>query len=416
LRVLHNPVGRVFLGTWLAYAGFYLCRKNFSVLMPLLSRDLGYSTDVLAQLVFVYSATYAIGQFTSGTLADRWGAKRIVAAGMLVSALCSAAMAGAGWVGALAFALIAVAQGLNGFAQSCGWPGLVKITGAWFDPQKRGVLMGWWTTNYVVGGFAGTILATWFATSAWFAPFGWRLGAVGPALLLAVVCVAFLLLVEDRPQVSTTVAVERGNPWQEVLASRALWSIAIAYFCLKLMRYTFLYWLPLYMVQRLAYAAADAGYASSVYELVGFAGVPLAGYLSDRFLRGRRFPVAIGMLCVLAVTCLFFARLSAMGAFWNLAVIGTVGIFTFGPDSLLSGAATQDAVSPAATATAAGFVNGVGSLGQLCSPLLVAGATKWVGWDGLFGAFVVSSLVGALALAYCWKHDVRPQEALGAHA
>jgi OPA family sugar phosphate sensor protein UhpC-like MFS transporter len=405
----------VFAGTWLAYAGFYLCRKNFSVLMPLLSSDLGYSTDNLAELIFVFSATYAVGQFTSGMLADRLGAKRIVAWGMVASALCSASMAGAGWAGALAFWLIGAAQGMNGFAQSCGWPGLVKITGAWFDPQKRGVLMGWWTTNYVVGGFAATILATWFATGPVFSQFGWKPGAVGPAILLIAVCFLFAGLVKERPQSATKQTVA-GNPWKEVLASPALWGIAVAYFCLKLTRYTFLYWLPLYMVQRLSYGAGEAGYASSVYELIGFAGVPLAGYVSDRLMGGRRFPVAIAMLCALAVTCVFFTQLSALGPLWNLAVIGAVGIFTFGPDTLLSGAATQDSVSPESTATAAGFVNGVGSVGQLCSPFLVAVATRWVGWDGLFGTFVVSSLVGALALIYCWRHDIRTQEVSAAHA
>src|SRR5262245_49462169 len=150
---------RDFAGTWLAYAGFYLCRKNFSVLMPLLSRELAFSKDALANLIFLYSLAYACGQFVAGSLADALGARRVVAAGMVLSAASTLAMAGshALWIfGGL--------QLINGAAQSAGWPGLIKITAATFAPARRGVLMAWWTTNYVVGGFSATILATWFAT------------------------------------------------------------------------------------------------------------------------------------------------------------------------------------------------------------------------------------------------------------
>ena len=34
---------RIFTVTWLGYAGFYLCRKNFSVIMPILTDEYGYS-------------------------------------------------------------------------------------------------------------------------------------------------------------------------------------------------------------------------------------------------------------------------------------------------------------------------------------------------------------------------------------
>src|SRR5262245_698334 len=111
--------------------------------MPLL----GFSKDQLAELIFAYSLAYSCGQFLTGSLADRVGAKRVVAGGMLVSALCGFAMAGANtlWMfGALQF--------VNGLAQACGWPGLVKITANWFLPPRRGILMAWWSTHLVVGG------------------------------------------------------------------------------------------------------------------------------------------------------------------------------------------------------------------------------------------------------------------------
>lgn len=377
----------------------------------MLSRNLGFSKDDLAHLIFLYSLTYSCGQFVSGSLADGIGARRVVAAGMILSAAAALAMADA-----RALWAFAALQVVNGVAQSAGWPGLVKITAVWFEPARRGVLMAWWSTNFVVGGFVATILATWFATGPLAQRLGWKGGLIGPAILLILVAGIFVFLVRgglQRPQRKRE-SVE--SAWREVLSSPALWSIAACYFCLKLMRYTFLFWLPLYMVERLGYSAADAGYMSSAYELVGFLGVPLAGYLSDRVMHGRRFPVGAGMLLGLALACLVFPRLSALGPSGNLLAIGLVGVLTFGPDTLMGGAATQDAANPAAAATAAGFINGVGSMGQLASPLLVAVVVRGTGWDGLFGLFVVVSLIGAAVLAMRWNREGRALEAKLANA
>ena len=396
---------RVFAGTWLAYAGLYLCRKNFSVLMPLLSRDLHFSKDDLAQLIFLYSLSYACGQFAAGSLADALGARPVVAAGMILSAVCTFAMGGTNvlWI-------FAVLQLANGLGQSAGWPGLLKITAARFEPANRGILMAWWSTNYVVGGFAATILAAWLSSGPLAARFGWKAGFAGPAVLLMTIAGIFVLLVSRGAQGPSPARQSAAGTWKRVLSSPALRSIAISYFCLKLMRYTFLFWLPLYMVERLGYGTGDAGYMSSAYELIGFLGVPLAGYLSDRVMHGRRFPVGAGMLVGLALVCLIFPKLSALGYTANLLAIGLVGMLTFGPDSLMAGAATQDATNPADSATAGGFVNGVGSLGQITSPFLVVAVVRWTGWDGLFAVFVGVSLLGALALVTRWNPEARALE------
>src|SRR5262245_21434758 len=189
-----HSLRRIFAGTWLTYAGFYLCRKNFAVLMPSLSTELHFSKDDLAQVVLFYSLAYSCGQLVNGTVADRIGAKRVVIGGMLLSISCTLAMAGADglWV-------FAALQLLNGFDQSAGWPGLMKITAAWFDPARRGVLMAWWTSSYAAGGFLATVIATWFATGPVLPVWGWKRGAVGPALLLMVVAMIFSALVRERP-------------------------------------------------------------------------------------------------------------------------------------------------------------------------------------------------------------------------
>jgi sugar phosphate permease len=130
--------------------------------------------------------------------------------------------------------------------------------------------------------------------------------------------------------------------------------------------------------------------------------VLLSGYLSDKVFHGRRFPVGTLFLAGLAVACLVFPALSQFSRAGNWLGIALLGILTFGPDTLMGGAATQDAAEPDTAATAAGFVNGVGSVGQLLSPLVVSVVVKAAGWDNLFFLFVACAAAGSGVLATRW--------------
>lgn len=372
---------RTFVLTWAAYAGYYLCRKNFSVLMPYLKADLGYSAEALAHVIFIYSVAYAAGQFVMGYLADRVGARVVVAGGALLSAVCSA-LTGTG------FPLV-IAQGVNGLAQSSGWPGVLKLAREWFPRANLGVIMSWWGTHLVVGGFAATNLAAKLSEG------GWRRGAWVPSILLALIAVVFGLMARDKPAAGDPGTVPQRGP---LVLTTPLVAIACMYFFVKMTRYSFLFWLPLYMTERLKYSPVHAGYASSMFELVGFGGVLLAGYASEHVTRGSRYPVAAAMMMVLAVLCLLYPALSALGLYANLAAIALIGAFTFGPDALMAGVGTQEAAPPGATARAAGFVNGTGSIGQVVSPYLVALVSSRFGWDVLFVCLSVGALSGSVAL------------------
>jgi sugar phosphate permease len=388
---------RIFAVTWLSYAGFYFCRKNFSVIMPLLSRDEGFTADRLALALFLYSLGYIAGQFSSGLLSDRFGARRVVTAGMLVSAGVNAAVGFSE-----SAAAITTLWAANGYAQACGWPGLLKLMSSWFSERSRGTTMGWWSTNMVAGGFLATIFATWAATGPLMAAWGWRRGAWWPAAVLAAIAIVFWTFVRDGASEKHA----RPSPYaglREVMANRTVNTIAAMYFAIKLARYVFLFWLPLYMTEKLGYGADEAGYTSSVFELVGALGVPLAGYLSDRVTLGRRFPVGAAMMFALALLCLAHPALAAMGRWGNIAGIALIGVMTFGPDTLMAGAAVQDSVRRDVTATAGGYINGIGSMGQLISPLLASAVSRAYGWDAVFYLLVGVAAAGGAALATQWN-------------
>lgn len=376
---------RIFSLTWVAYCGFYLCRKNFSVLMPYLKTEQGYSSQSLADVLFAYGVAYAIGQFVMGALADRFGSRKVVTAGALLSATMSA-LTGSG-------VPLLLTQGTNGLAQASGWPGLLKLSREWFPEANRGVIMAWWGTHLVVGGFLATNLAAKASDG------NWQRGAWLPAIILTMVAVVFALGVRDKEGKGFMKGAAKGP----LPLNSTLLAIAAMYFFVKMTRYSFLFWLPLYMTEKLKYSPVNAGYASSAYELVGFGGVLLAGYLSERMGRGSRFPVASIMMFALAAACCFYPRMSGLGPWTNMAAIALIGALTFGPDTLMAGPATIEAVPPDAAARAAGFVNGVGSVGQVVSPYVVSTISTHFGWDMLFVALGGAAALGGFILTTQWR-------------
>lgn len=410
---------RIFAVTWLTYAGFYLCRKNFSVLMPILTDEFGFTKTDLAWVITGFSAIYMLGQFANGLLSDRFGPRLIVGIGLLVSVLSSITMGfGASLI------LFMVMMWSNGFGQSTGWSGLIKNMATWFRHAERGVVMAWWCTCYVVGGFAATVFATYWATNDTFlADLGWRRGFWAPAILLLVISGIYILYTRNRPSdaglpdlpedstletaPSPTSLSDKRSELREVLTNSALWVTGAMYFFTKMTRYAFLFWLPLYMTEALSYTESAAGYTSSVYELIGFFGVLIAGYASDKLFQARRFPVGALMLYGLALALFLHPTLSELGFVANAVSIGIIGIMTFGPDALMSSAAAMDIGGQRGAATAAGLINGMGSIGQIFSPLLVAYVADQFGWNSMFYLFVVFALISGTLLATKWNYGRR---------
>lgn len=402
---------RIFAITWLAYAAFYLCRKNFSVLMPLLQDHLGFSKDQLADIIFGYSLSYALGQVFAGSLSDRFSPRLIVTAGLGIAILSNLGMGFS-----TSFYLLGFLGCLNGLGQSQGWPGLVKTMACWFHPRERGVVMAWWTTNYVLGGFVGTVFATFVVSHPTFlAQWVWQRGFWAPAVLLSVIAVFFPLVARTQPS-DVGMPDVAGDPGSKLIHLRkfltkpVVWITGITAALLKITRYSFLFWLPLYMVEHLGYELESAGYISSTYELVGCLGAILAGYASDKLFQSRRYPVATIMQGGLGLACYLHPRLASQGYLGNTVGISLIGIMNYGPDTLMQGAASQDAGSRRGTATVAGFISGLSSIGQLVSPYLVARVTTRFGWDRLFQVFFVLSILGSLLTATMWNYTAAKPE------
>jgi sugar phosphate permease len=384
----------VFALTWVAYASYYFGRKSFPVVKATLQDRLGLSVGMLGWIDTGYLAAYAVGQFGSGFLGDRIGSRRLIGLGMLgVAGACAAfGFSSAAWV----FLLVYI---VNGLFQSTGWPGTVKAMGAWFTVKERGTVMGVWSTCYQAGGLLATAVATFL-----FVHYGWRAAFLGPAILIAVIGLTNLIALPERRRERKPEPGERDSTNSSASASTSplkspvLWSLSAAYFCVKLIRYSILFWLPYYLNKQLGYTSANAGYQSISFEVGGIIGAIVVGFVSDRFFPGRRRYVAAFMVAGLAASLFLYTKLAPISGALNFAGMALVGFCLFGPDTLISGAAAQDIGGKHDVAKAAGFINGFGSVGAVLQGPVTSGVSATFGWNALFYVFVALAMVSSLAL------------------
>ena len=402
---------RIFLAMWLVYAGFYFCRKNIGW-TPLPLPDMSHRGFAnFANVIFLFSAGYTVGQFVSGWIVDRYGPRIALCLGGLLSVLCTVMIAPG-----LPVTVMVALQMLNGFGQGFGWPAINKLFGAWFARSERAVVMAWWSTSYALGGFLATSFATILATSSIVSiSTGARLALAVPAIILLATIIFFYLHVRDTPEHAGLPPTpgESSDPpdsdssnsgWLPILRNREIQILSAMYFFLKLTRYALLFWLPVYLVDTFHDSRRAALNTASLFELIGFLGALIAAYVSDRLLGGRRYPVGASMLFLLSFVFLLHPLVSRTGEVGIAVSISLAGILIYGPDLLMDGPAVLEAVPLSDAGRASACVNGVGSIGQMLSPLLVTAFARRFGWDSIFNLFVVCSLIAGALLAMSWDH------------
>lgn len=410
---------QIFAITWLAYAAFYFTRKAFSVAKVGIAEDpevsLLLTKATMANLDATYLIAYAIGQFTWGMLADRLGPRVVVLGGLALSVIAAVAMGTA--VTLPIFATMMFAQGL---AQSTGWSGLCKNLSNFFSTHERGRVLGFWSTCYAFGGLVASPFVAWWAYS-YFSD--WRVAFFAAAAVVGGVAVLFWLLQRNAPQDVGLPTVERyhGEPeavldehekpeeepegsWKvigEVLRNRVILVLGLAYFLLKPARYAILLWGPTIVLERIpAVGKIGAAVIPGAFELAGLAGPILIGLASDKLFAARRMPPMVLSLLALVAALLLFIPLTATGNVWlMLGILFVIGLTLYGPDSMISGAAAVDFGTRKGAGTAAGFINGCGSVGAIFGGLLPG----YLATETLFYSFAGAALLATLLLLPFWN-------------
>src|SRR5215218_10354077 len=74
---------QVFMGIFIGYAGYYLVRKTFSMVMPDLAQR-GYTKTDLGIALSAINISYGISKFVMGTVSDRSNARIFLSLPMVI--------------------------------------------------------------------------------------------------------------------------------------------------------------------------------------------------------------------------------------------------------------------------------------------------------------------------------------------
>ncbi|CAF0990339.1 unnamed protein product [Adineta ricciae] len=446
-----------FLLTFISYAMLHAARKVFSnvkstmaeewsalpnqTLNPIKPDDIWNqhrlynspqdATIFLGVLDAVFMFSYSTGLFISGILGDRFDLRIVLCVGMIVTSLVNFLFGVLSeWLHIYSVAWYISFWALNGLAQSTGWPCVVAIMGNWFGKEGRGLIFGIWSACASVGNIFGAALAATFLSYGYEYAF-----LVCCVLLICCAIICFFAIVpapEDvglgtkatpvTVQETTATAVnddgatgDDASEETELIARTTqstnkpitfwrawllpgVFMYSICYACLKLVNYSFFFWLPFYLHSKFNWQESDADLLSTLYDVGGIIGGIVGGLISD--LIGFRSIVVIPTLLIAIPSLFIFSGLPNDKAL-NGFIMTMTGVFIGGPANMISAAITADlgrqevlAASDQALSTVTGIVDGTGSFGAAIGQVLIPVIQKqWNDWRFVFYFFVLMTFV-----------------------
>uniref|UniRef100_A0AAQ5XVD9 Major facilitator superfamily (MFS) profile domain-containing protein n=1 Tax=Amphiprion ocellaris TaxID=80972 RepID=A0AAQ5XVD9_AMPOC len=347
-----------FILTFLLYTSFHLSRKPISIVKVRntpteICRYKSNYKQLLGAMDYSFLCAYAVGMYLSGIIGERLPIRLYLTVGMLTSGLFTC-LFGLGYfynIHSLGFYIFV--QVANGLVQTTGWPSVVTCIGNWFGKGRRGLIMGLWNSHTSVGNILGSLIAGYWVSS------NWGLSFIVPGLIIAVMgVICFLFLIERNndtqlllPRDSVCVPVQpvvvvksESEPsaisFMGALRIPGVIEFSLCLLFAKLVSYTFLFWLPLYITKAAHLDAKKAGDLSTLFDVGGIVGGILAGVISDKL--GKRATTCAVMLLLAAPTLYGFSMISEFGLGPTIGMLLVCGGLVNGPYALITTAVSAD--------------------------------------------------------------------------
>jgi sugar phosphate permease len=393
---LKSPAGFVLFLTWLLFGMYYVNRFNYSPMIPLLKVDLGISNTQAGWLMALFFISYTIFQLPAGFLGDRFGPRKTLTWGAIISITGNLIFSQATSLG-----ILSLGQLVNGLGQSMGWTSSLKLIVNWFPRSRRATAIGFFATCVTAGSSLGIRLSGLLGDHL-----GWRSSFIIPPVLLAVVTLLFWMMIRNNPgerglpdfddeiHLEKRIENDPRSQLSQVLTNRILWSVALVYFCFVYVQFGCLVWIPSFLKEAYAMSVDRASTISALVLLPGIFASPLAGFLSDQYFGGRRKPLILVLMIILALATFIISRNVSITLAAGLLMI--VGLMIIMPDVLLA-AYPSDILSRKLSATGMGFLTTFTSIaGIITTPLSGKIIDLFDSYAAVFFSFAVVALAGAL--------------------
>ncbi|MEW6410140.1 MAG: MFS transporter [Nitrospirota bacterium] len=423
---------RIFIILWITYGSFYLCRVNYSIAIPGLIKEFGWTKAELGAIGTALFWAYAIGQFVHGQLAERFSSRHYLLTVMLSSALLNLLFGPAVAIGLF---VMGVVWGLNGFIQAGGWANCIKTLAHWFPPKARGKRMGIYGACYQVGNVMSWLLAGYVV-----AKYGWRAAFIAAPMIFASIAFLNFIFGRNRPEDAGLPPIEcyeqygefKGKSVEEIkklckprkekeehagfrftlkqtVANPRVVAVACAFFCVDIIRYGFLLWAPTYLFEVQKAGIAKAAYTAIAIPAFGIAGAVLFGWVSDRFFDHRRAPVsALGMGALGFLAIFYYYGVPAGAWVLSFIILGLIGFCVLGTQVILVGAVPMDFGTRKAAGAAAGFIDSFGYIGAGLTGVISGLLVDKIGWAAAFWFWIIAAFVSSAICFSLWKFKPPP--------
>src|SRR6185436_3547879 len=280
-----------------------MCRYNFRFATPGMIAEFGFSKSDIGDMLSAWSIAYGTGQLVNGLLTDRIGGKAAMLIGGIGTIAVNLFFGFGSYVGTFStFALIWL---LNGWFQSFGAPGMVKINAAWFNRDERGTFAGIFGFMIQMGQVSinrlAPVILGGFTVGAFVVAEGqWRWLFRIPPLFTAIMAILLVLLTKESPEAAGYPGVVSDGDGKADSGTHAslkesfvtifthplVWFYAVAYGCTGAVRNSSDQLAVLYFVEKLKLDITKSKAVDRtlfLMPMVAVFGSFTAGWVSDKF-------------------------------------------------------------------------------------------------------------------------------------
>src|SRR5437763_7361472 len=390
----------------------FLDRVNISIAGGSLASAYHLSNVQLGWVFSAFLAGYALFQTPGGRLADRLGARRVLAAGVIwwgvftaLTASVPAGIAGALW-------LFVAARFLLGAGEAVMYPASNQFISRWIPIQERGIANGWIFAGVGAGAGLSPPLITYIMLH-----YGWRASFWICAVIGLLAGLIWFIWAKDDPGQHSSVSAselehirqgisagktnnkdQRLIAWTSILRSREVWAITLSYFSFGYVAWIFFSWFYLYLAQVRHLNLKASAYYASLPFLAMAVGCQLGGFISDRLT--RRWGARVGRCYLAAVVILMAGVFLVMGSEVQSARLASV-VLAGGAGALYLGQSSFWSVTAGLAGTSSGSVSGFMNMGAQIGGWVTALLTPFIasrfGWTASFLVAAALCLFGAVA-------------------
>jgi OPA family glycerol-3-phosphate transporter-like MFS transporter len=430
--IIHHPPGfRQRRGlNWvcigLLYAAYYTCRYNFRWATPGMVEEFGFNKFQITGMVGAWAFAYGTGQMVNGLLTDRIGGKTAMLVGAVGTITINLIFGFASFAGTFStFALIWL---LNGWLQSFGAPGMIKINAAWFHRTERGTFAGIFGFMIQFGQFAinnlAPVILAGFTVGIWVvAKDDWRWLFRIPPIFVALAALALAWKTKEAPEEagypgvihdevdpSAGVRVSIAKSFKTIFTHPLIWFYAVAYACTGAVRNSSDQLAILYFQEQLGLKMSDkpraVAWTMNLMPLVAVLGSLSAGLISDKLFKGHRSPVGMGLYYFETIVIVTAAVVIASGAvgptpggiFLGCTFLVLVSLTCNSTHAIIGTAAPMDIGGR----KMAGFASGVVDSFQYYGTAIALPVTGWLidkhGWGVWYPIMAGFGFIGGCAM------------------